>query len=71
MTKNELPNVLTAQNIAEYLKISRRRVYELFQLSEEAGGIRCFEIGLSKRVEKEDFVEWLESQKKMKQEKLN
>ncbi|WP_313635013.1 helix-turn-helix domain-containing protein [Exiguobacterium sp.] len=46
-----------------YLGISRRRVYELMQLSEEAGGIRCFKIGASKRVDKEDFVKWIERKK--------
>ena len=44
MNKDQLPDILTAQEIADYLKISRRRVYELFQLKESAGGIRCFEI---------------------------
>ena len=28
---NDLPEILTAQQIAVYLKISLRRVYELFQ----------------------------------------
>ncbi|MEA3318444.1 MAG: helix-turn-helix domain-containing protein [Bacillota bacterium] len=70
MLKNQLPDVLVAQDISDYLKISRRRVYELFQLSEEAGGIRCFEIGQSKRVEKEDFLAWLECLKKEKQQKF-
>ncbi|ART74836.1 hypothetical protein B4U37_01685 [Sutcliffiella horikoshii] len=69
MTREELPAILTAQNIADYLKISRRRVYELFQISEEAGGIKCFEIGLTKRVEVEDFFAWLDRLKKVKQQK--
>lgn len=64
--KEELPDILTAQHIADYLKISRRRVYELFQLNERSGGIRYFEIGLSKRVEKSDFLQWIESKKKLK-----
>ncbi|UII56241.1 helix-turn-helix domain-containing protein [Cytobacillus spongiae] len=64
MTKNNLPDILTAQHIATYLGISRRRVYELLQMNEEAGGIKCFQIGLSKRVEKEDFFHWIEERKK-------
>jgi excisionase family DNA binding protein len=63
---NELPEILTAQNIATYLGISRRRVYELFQLKPKAGGIPNFEIGLSKRVEKRDFLQWIEARKKAK-----
>jgi hypothetical protein len=70
MSKNQLPDVLTAQNISDYLGISRRRIYELFQLSESQGGLRCFEIGISKRVEKEDFLNWLERLKKEKQQRF-
>lgn len=60
MKMDQLPDILTAQNIADYLGISRRRVYELFQLSPEHGGIPNFDIGFSKRVRKEDFLRWIE-----------
>ena len=63
MEKHKLPEILTAKDIASYLGISRRRVYELLQMSEEAGGIRCFQIGISKRVDKEDFLQWIEQKK--------
>ncbi|MCY8233897.1 helix-turn-helix domain-containing protein [Priestia endophytica] len=63
MSEQELPQILTAQHIAKYLGISRRRVYELLQMSEDIGGIRCFQIGLSKRVDKEDFFKWIERKK--------
>ncbi|PFO04671.1 DNA-binding protein [Bacillus sp. AFS076308] len=66
MNEQTLPNILTAQHIANYLGISRRRVYELMQMSEEAGGIRCFTIGLSKRVDKDDFLQWIEMKKNKK-----
>ncbi|SHH86276.1 helix-turn-helix domain-containing protein [Desulfosporosinus lacus] len=66
MNKDELPEILTAQHIADYLGISRRRVYELFQIKFTAGGIPNFEIGLSKRVEKKDFFEWIDAQKQEK-----
>jgi len=61
-----LPEVITAQNIADYLGISRGRVYELFQRKPTAGGIPNFEIGLSKRVEKKDFIQWIDARKKEK-----
>jgi excisionase family DNA binding protein len=64
MGEQRLSDILTAQQIADYLGISRRRVYELLQMNEKAGGIRCFQIGLSKRVEKEDFLQWIEERKK-------
>ncbi len=60
---DELPEIITAQHIAKYLEISRRRVYELFQITPKAGGIPNFEIGLSKRVEKKDFLRWIEARK--------
>lgn len=63
MSEQELPQILTAQHIAKYLGISRRRVYELLQMSEKAGGIRCFQIGLSKRVDKDDFFKWIDKKK--------
>ncbi|MNW51879.1 Helix-turn-helix domain protein [compost metagenome] len=58
-----LPDLMTAQNVADYISISRRRVYELFHLPVESGGIPCIEIGTTKRVDKRDLVKWLESKK--------
>lgn len=61
-----MPDILTAQHISSYLNISRRRVYELFQIIPELGGIPNFEIGASKRVDKNDFVSWINRQKEQK-----
>jgi len=69
VNKDELPEILTAQHIADYLGIARRRVYELLQLKPTAGGIPNFEIGLSKRVEKKDFLEWIDARKQEKAKK--
>jgi len=63
----ELPEIMTAKDISSYLGISRRRVYELFQLHPDHGGIENFEIGMSKRVLKEDLIKWIGKQKKVKQ----
>jgi len=60
---DELPEIITAQHIANFLKISRRRVYELFQITPTVGGIPNFEIGISKRVVKGDFLQWIELRK--------
>jgi len=67
---NDLPEILTAKHIATYLGISRRRVYELFQLRPNYGGIPNFDIGASKRVEKKDFVVWIEARKGEKSQSL-
>lgn len=66
-TWESLPDTLTAQHISQFLGISRRRVYELFQKSVVYGGIPNFEIGASKRVDKLDFKQWTESMKKEKE----
>lgn len=67
---DELPEILTAQEISNYLGISRTRVYELFQLLPKAGGIPNFDIGsskkASKRAIKKDFIQWMESRKSEK-----
>ena len=65
-TADTLPDMLTAEMISSYIGISRRRVYELFQMSEQAGGIRNFEVGdakkASKRVRRQDLFSWIEAQ---------
>lgn len=60
---DSLADILTAQDIASYLKISRGSVYELFKLNTKQGGIPNIAIGISKRVEKVDFLLWIESKK--------
>jgi excisionase family DNA binding protein len=71
MKLSDLPEILTAREIADYLTISRRRVYELFQLHPEQGGIPNFDIGFSKRVQKEDFVKWIHERKVEKQKNIS
>lgn len=61
--KEQLPAVMTAADIAGYLKISRRRVYEFLLRDPEQGGIRHAKFGASKRIERSDFMEWVEKQK--------
>lgn len=66
-TWESLPDTLTALQISQFLGISRRRVYELFQARVEHGGIPNFSIGTSKRVEKSDFIQWIMQLKKKRQ----
>lgn len=70
MSINELPEIITAQHISDYLGISRGKIYELFHLKPEFGGIPNFEIGISKRVEKKDFLAWIEARKGEKAQSL-
>jgi hypothetical protein len=63
---DELPEILTAKHIATYLGLSLRRVYELFRINQKSGGIPSFDIGNSKRVEKKDFILWIDARKSEK-----
>lgn len=56
---SDLPDVLTAEIISEFLSLSKRKVYDLMDISQEVGGIPCKRIGKSKRVLKDDFEKWL------------
>ncbi len=55
----DLPHVLTAKEIQVFLNISKGKAYELFK----AKGFPTITLGGSKRVYKDDFLEWLEKQK--------
>ncbi len=59
----ELPIVLTPQDIADYLRIGRKRVYELLKTPPPSGGIKCFHVGNRRRVERRDFLKWVEAMK--------
>lgn len=63
---DQLDDVLDAKEIAALFKISKRRVYELFQLSPDHGGIPNYVIGSTIRADKEDVRRWKESLKKSK-----
>ncbi|MGJ9458527.1 helix-turn-helix domain-containing protein [Oceanobacillus sp. CF4.6] len=66
-TWDSLPDTLTAVHISKILGISRRRIYELFKIHVDHGGIPNFEIGISKRVEKSDLINWVSKRKEKKQ----
>ena len=70
MPIDDLPEIITAQHISDYLGISRGKIYELFQINPASGGIPSFDIGKSKKVEKKDFVAWIEARKREKAERV-
>lgn len=53
---------LTAQDIADLLRVDRRRVYELMRLVPSHGGIPNIKIGNSRRVRRADFDTWIVKQ---------
>jgi hypothetical protein len=56
-----LPHVLTANDIQGYLNISKSKAYDLFKQD----GFPAIVIGGNKRVYKDDFLLWIEKQKKV------
>ncbi|WP_339188444.1 helix-turn-helix domain-containing protein [Paenibacillus sp. FSL R5-0490] len=64
--KEDLPEVLTPQEIADYMGVTRLTIYRLIHIPNDKGGIPFFSVGVSKhsskRVVKKDFLRWLEKQ---------
>ncbi|WP_405113712.1 helix-turn-helix domain-containing protein [Paenibacillus sp. FSL K6-1217] len=67
----ELPQTLTAQNIADYLILARNTVYELYDTPVELGGIPNMRIGNSRRTLKKDFIEWIEFKKREQKNEMD
>ncbi len=61
MHLNDLPDILTAKAIANFLQISLRKAYDLMDIQPNAGGLPCKRIGKCKRVLKSDLIKWLEA----------
>lgn len=59
----ELPDILTPQHVADYLGISRRRVYEFCLLNPTVGGLPSYTIGKSRKIDKADLISWKEAVK--------
>ncbi|MNP04023.1 hypothetical protein D3C76_959250 [compost metagenome] len=62
LTLEELPQILTAQHIADHMHIARITVYELFNIPPERGGISNFRVGKSRRVTKDEYIKWINRQ---------
>jgi len=56
----ELPSSLRARDVSKYLNVSTRYAYEIMKRED----FPLLEFGRAKRVLKEDFLEWVEKQKK-------
>ncbi|MNW52405.1 Helix-turn-helix domain protein [compost metagenome] len=60
---DDLPDSLTAQDIADFFGLTRRTVYDIFDLSPSHGGIPNYSIGTSRRADKEDVRTWKDNLK--------
>lgn len=56
---NNLPELMTAKEVREYLKCSNQNVYNLMKEK----GFPSFRIGNSYRVRKDDFINWINNKK--------
>ncbi len=54
---DDLPDILSPQHVADYVGISRQRIYDLCQ----SGELKNFTIGASRRIYKKDMLNWIES----------
>ena len=69
-TWNSLPEYLTAKQLADFLGISRKKIYQLFQTPSVYGGIRSFKMGATNKVNKDDLINWILNKKKEKAREL-
>lgn len=58
----ELPDIMTPQQVADYLGIARRRVYEFCQTKPAYGGLPSFTLGASRKIKKASLIDWIEKQ---------
>lgn len=61
-TVENYPLILKADHVAEILGISKRRAYELMDLTE----FPLIKIGSSKRVQRDKFFKWIETKERVK-----
>jgi excisionase family DNA binding protein len=59
----ELPDIMSPKHVADFLGISRGRVYEICQVNIDAGGLQSFTIGKSRKITKDDLIQWIELKK--------
>lgn len=65
LVSQDLPDICTPQICADFLGISRGRIYEYCQLAPEANGLPSYQIGGSRKIDKKDLLEWKERQKRI------
>lgn len=56
----ELSDILTPQQVADYLGISRRGIYEFCLLNPTDGGLPSFTVGASRKIKKTSLIDWIE-----------
>lgn len=57
---NALPDILTPQQAADFLGISRRRIYEFCQRPLKSGGLSSFRLGATRKIKKAALLDWVD-----------
>ena len=64
ISRNQLPNNLTAKNIHDFTNIKLRTVYDLMKKNPEQGGIpEVFRLGKPLYAPRESFLVWWDEQR--------
>ncbi|NMO97466.1 helix-turn-helix domain-containing protein [Paenibacillus lemnae] len=63
LSREELPNNLSAKDIHQFTNIKLRTVYDLMNKSPECGGIPSFRIGKPLLSDREEFLRWWDETK--------
>ena len=62
MKADELPDILSALAVGEYLGVDRKVIYDLLNAKPEYGGLKSFRVGSQRRIRKVDLFQWIEKQ---------
>lgn len=62
MKINDLPEIMSAAMVGEYLGVDRKVIYDLLNNKPEYGGLPSFRVGSQRRIRKDDLTEWIENQ---------
>lgn len=68
----DLPELMTPQEIADYMELDRWTVYQMMKIPRDKGGIPNFPLSdaknASKRTVKRDFIHWIEQKSQRREQ---
>jgi excisionase family DNA binding protein len=62
MKLDDLPEILSASMVGDYLGVDRKVIYDLLNNKPEYGGMISFRVGSQRRIRKDDLVNWIDNQ---------
>jgi excisionase family DNA binding protein len=58
----DLPEIMSAAMVGEYLGVDRKVIYDLLNNKSEYGGLISFRVGTQRRIRKDDLMNWIDNQ---------